>query len=111
MAGLAGKVALVTGAAKGEIAPPASPQWPSWLRCRHRRRHRRRSMLYSCTRRVVAGIGLACAQSLGRAGAKVLVADIDAEGIQRAAQQLRDEGIEAASTVCDVSNKQQVSMR
>lgn len=112
MAGLAGKVALVTGAAKGEIAPPASLPWPSWLHCRrHCRRPCRRSMLYCCTRRVAAGIGLACAQSLGRAGAKVLVADIDAEGIQRAEQQLQEEGIDAASTVCDVSNKQQVSMR
>lgn len=55
-----------------------------------------------------AGIGLACAQSLGHAGAKVLVCDIDGEGIRKAEQQLKEEGIEAASTVCDVSSKQQV---
>ena len=57
--------------------------------------------------RPAAGIGLACAQSLGRAGAKVLVCDIDAEGIKKAEHQLRDEGIDVASIVCDVSIKQQ----
>ena len=55
-----------------------------------------------------AGIGYACAQALGRAGARVIVADIDAEAVGQAEQQLQAEGIEAASTVCDVGDKQQV---
>ena len=97
MAGLAGKVALVTGGAKGErrIAcegAPARGLPPP---------HRHRAALAS-------GIGLACAQALGRAGAKVLVADIDAEALAQAVQQLTAEGIEAAHVACDVSNRGQV---
>ena len=55
-----------------------------------------------------AGIGYACAQALGRAGAKVLVADIDGAAAGEAEAQLRAEGIEAASTACDVGSKEQV---
>lgn len=70
MAGLANKVALVTGGAKG--------------------------------------IGYACAQALGRAGAKVLLADVDAAGLAKAEQELQGEGISASSAVCDVGDKAQV---
>ena len=59
----------------------------------------------------LAGIGFACAQSLGRAGAKVLVADIDADAVGQAETQLQAEGIEAFSCACDVGDKQQVACR
>lgn len=55
-----------------------------------------------------AGIGFACAQALGSAGARVLLADIDHEGAQAAALRLQEEGIESASCACDVSDKAQV---
>jgi NAD(P)-dependent dehydrogenase (short-subunit alcohol dehydrogenase family) len=48
------------------------------------------------------GIGLAMVQQLGRAGARVILSSNDAEGCQRAAQGLRDEGIEALPIACDV---------
>lgn len=54
------------------------------------------------------GIGYACAQALGRAGAKVLVADIDGEGAAAAAAKLQEEGLEAASASCDVGDRQQL---
>lgn len=98
MVGLAGKVALITGGAKGKRAttgavevashPPPPPLTTAPLS------H--------------AGIGFACAQALGRAGARVLVADIDAEGVKAAEAALLEEGIEASSTVCDVGDKQQL---
>lgn len=116
MAGLAGKVALVTGAARGEIEPPTSRNGLAadsiaTAAAAATPLGNTIAALYqsdgSLHCRPAAGIGLACAQSLGRAGAKVLVCDIDAEGIKKAEQQLRDEGIDAASIVCDVSIKQQ----
>ncbi|KAL4434138.1 hypothetical protein ABPG75_000579 [Micractinium tetrahymenae] len=70
MAGLANKVALITGGAKG--------------------------------------IGYACAQALGRAGAKVLLADVDTAALTKAEQELRGEGIAASTAVCDVGDKAQV---
>jgi len=56
----------------------------------------------------VSGIGFACAQALGRAGAKILIVDIDSEALLAAEAHLRDEGITAASTTCDVGDKSQV---
>ena len=70
MAGIHGKVALVTGGAKG--------------------------------------IGLACAQALGRAGARVLLADVDAAALADAEATLAGEGIQAGSSVCDVGDRAQV---
>ena len=57
-----------------------------------------------------SGIGFACAQALGRAGAQILLADVDAEGVRQAEQRLAAEGVEAASVVCDVGDKQQVCL-
>ncbi|GAB4816916.1 hypothetical protein N2152v2_003962 [Parachlorella kessleri] len=51
------------------------------------------------------GIGLACALALGRAGHKVLVADLDKEGLAAAKQKLEDEGVTVSTTVCDVGDK------
>ena len=55
-----------------------------------------------------AGIGLACAQALGRAGSKVVIADISEADLKQAEKLLRDESIACASTVCDVGSRAQV---
>jgi NAD(P)-dependent dehydrogenase (short-subunit alcohol dehydrogenase family) len=51
------------------------------------------------------GIGLACAEALGREGAKVLVTDVNAQAGRDAIERLREAGVEAAFTPCDVSRK------
>ncbi|KAL6777231.1 hypothetical protein ACKKBF_B20680 [Auxenochlorella protothecoides x Auxenochlorella symbiontica] len=70
MSGLVGRVAFITGGAKG--------------------------------------IGLACAQALGRGGARVVIADVSAEDLKSAERDLGAEGIECASAVCDVGDRTQV---
>lgn len=54
------------------------------------------------------GIGHACAQALGRAGAKVLIADVNVDELKEAEATLTAEGIHAASVACDVGSKEQV---
>jgi len=56
-----------------------------------------------------SGIGLAYAECMAEAGAKVTLTDIDAEGAAREAQRLAGEGYEARSGVCDVSQLDQVA--
>uniref|UniRef100_A0A1D1ZN59 Ketoreductase domain-containing protein n=1 Tax=Auxenochlorella protothecoides TaxID=3075 RepID=A0A1D1ZN59_AUXPR len=70
MSGLVGRVAFITGGAKG--------------------------------------IGLACAQALGRGGARVVIADVSADDLKSAERDLGAEGIECASAVCDVGDRTQV---
>ena len=67
---LAGKVALVTGAARG--------------------------------------IGLACAEALARAGASVVLADVNDAAGRREAQRLCELGLPASFVACDVSRRAQV---
>ena len=50
------------------------------------------------------GIGLSIARSLGKRGASVMLADIDADAAARAAEALSAEGIVAASVGCDVAD-------
>jgi NAD(P)-dependent dehydrogenase (short-subunit alcohol dehydrogenase family) len=50
-----------------------------------------------------SGIGRATAMLFGQEGAKVMCADLDAEGAERVAQQIAGSGGEAASTQADVS--------
>jgi len=57
-----------------------------------------------------SGLGLAYAEVMVEAGARVTLADIDAEGAAREAARLRAEGHAAARAVaCDVSNLAQVA--
>jgi NAD(P)-dependent dehydrogenase (short-subunit alcohol dehydrogenase family) len=56
-----------------------------------------------------SGIGLAYAETMAEAGAKVTLTDIDAEGAAREARRLADEGYEARFGVCDVADLAQVA--
>lgn len=66
--------------------------------------------LFSCAGHVVivtggaSGIGLACAEALGNAGAKVLVAGLAASEPEHAAVGLRAQGIDAVGVACDVTD-------
>lgn len=56
-----------------------------------------------------SGIGLAYAEALAEAGAKVTLTDIDAAGAEREAKRFIDQGYEARWDVCDVSDLAQVA--
>ncbi|RVU27708.1 SDR family oxidoreductase [Streptomyces antnestii] len=55
-----------------------------------------------------SGIGLATARRLGRGGAHVVIADYNAEGAQKAAVELKAEGITAAAVAVDVTRPESV---
>ncbi len=54
------------------------------------------------------GIGFACAQALGEAGARVVVAEVLPERVETAVQQLKTLGIEAAGATLDVTDSKAV---
>lgn len=56
-----------------------------------------------------AGIGLAIARTLASRGVKLMLADIDADGLATAADMLTNEGADVATVVCDVADER--SMR
>lgn len=56
-----------------------------------------------------SGIGLAYAETMAEEGAKVTLADIDAEGAKREATRLRSEGADARAATCDVRDLDQVA--
>jgi NAD(P)-dependent dehydrogenase (short-subunit alcohol dehydrogenase family) len=56
-----------------------------------------------------SGIGLAYAECMAEAGARVTLADIDAEGAEREAARLVGEGFEARWDACDVADLDQVA--
>jgi NAD(P)-dependent dehydrogenase (short-subunit alcohol dehydrogenase family) len=56
-----------------------------------------------------SGIGLAYAEVMAEAGAKVTLADIDGEGAEREAARLRSEGADARAATCDVADLAQVA--
>ncbi len=56
-----------------------------------------------------SGIGLAYAEAMAEAGAKVTLADIDADGAEREAARLRSEGADARAAACDVTDLAQVA--
>jgi NAD(P)-dependent dehydrogenase (short-subunit alcohol dehydrogenase family) len=55
-----------------------------------------------------SGIGLATARRLGAGGAKVVVADFDTEGAEKATAELRARGVEAAAVELDVTRPESV---
>ncbi len=55
-----------------------------------------------------AGIGLACAKRFAAEGARVVLADIDAEKGAAAAAAIAESGAEARLITCDVGDKAQV---
>jgi NAD(P)-dependent dehydrogenase (short-subunit alcohol dehydrogenase family) len=56
-----------------------------------------------------SGIGLAYAEVMAEAGAKVTLTDLDAEGAEREAARLRGEGYEARADKCDVAKLEEVA--
>jgi len=56
-----------------------------------------------------SGIGLAYAEAVAEAGAKVTITDIDAEGAEREAARFVEQGYDARWDVCDVSDLEQVA--
>ena len=56
-----------------------------------------------------SGIGLAYAECMAEAGARVTLTDIDGEGAAREAQRLVNEGFEARWDICDVADLDQVA--
>ena len=54
------------------------------------------------------GIGAATVQRFAQDGARIAIADLDAEGCERLAGELRDAGTEALAIGCDVSDAGQV---
>ena len=56
-----------------------------------------------------SGIGLAYAEAMAEAGAKVTLADIDAAGAEREAARFNAQGYEARAQACDVSDLDQVA--
>ena len=55
-----------------------------------------------------SGIGAETAAALAREGARVVIADVNAEGAARRAEALRADGREAASTVADIGEESSV---
>ncbi|MET7682546.1 SDR family NAD(P)-dependent oxidoreductase [Streptomyces sp. NPDC005423] len=55
-----------------------------------------------------SGIGLATARRLGAGGARVVIADHNAEGAEKAAAELTAQGIEAAAVTLDVTRPESV---
>lgn len=55
------------------------------------------------------GMGKAMALSLAEAGADLLLADLDAAGLEATARQIGDLGRQAVPTVCDVSDPNQIA--
>ena len=56
-----------------------------------------------------SGIGLAYAETMAEAGARVTIADIDRDGAEREAARLRDTGADVRAAHADVSNLDQVA--
>jgi NAD(P)-dependent dehydrogenase (short-subunit alcohol dehydrogenase family) len=55
------------------------------------------------------GIGLAIAHFLAREGAKVVIADINGEGAEKAAGEVKDSGGQALAIETDVSKDEEVT--
>jgi len=56
------------------------------------------------------GIGFAVAERLSRAGARVVVADVDEEGAVEAVERLREAGAQAVEAVADITDPEEVDV-
>jgi NAD(P)-dependent dehydrogenase (short-subunit alcohol dehydrogenase family) len=56
-----------------------------------------------------AGIGRASARALARAGARLMLVDVDAEGLEKCRAELASDGAEVATAVVDVADPEAVS--
>ncbi|MEU9456692.1 glucose 1-dehydrogenase [Streptomyces sp. NPDC048277] len=56
-----------------------------------------------------SGMGLAAARLFARAGAAVVLADVDKDAVEAAAQELTDAGHQALGVVCDVTDEDQAA--
>jgi NAD(P)-dependent dehydrogenase (short-subunit alcohol dehydrogenase family) len=56
-----------------------------------------------------SGIGFATAEELGRRGARVVLADIEAGPLDAAVQRLRSSGVDSHGVLCDVTSPEQVN--
>ena len=56
------------------------------------------------------GIGLAIASSLGDWGAKIMLSDLNEDGLKEAVASLADKGVDADYVVCDVANADSVDL-
>jgi 3-oxoacyl-[acyl-carrier protein] reductase len=54
------------------------------------------------------GIGLTCAATLAREGANIVLADINGEALEQAAEEVRKEGVEAITMTADVTAADEV---
>ncbi|WP_240620382.1 SDR family NAD(P)-dependent oxidoreductase, partial [Peribacillus acanthi] len=54
------------------------------------------------------GIGYEIGERFAENGAKVAISDLNAEGVETAAQQLRDKGYDVIGVKCDVTNEEEV---
>ncbi|MDQ2801178.1 MAG: SDR family NAD(P)-dependent oxidoreductase, partial [Pseudomonadota bacterium] len=54
------------------------------------------------------GIGLACAEALGEAGARVVIAELLGERVEGAVEQLKKRGVEAHGAALDVTRSDAV---
>ncbi|MEM9174154.1 MAG: SDR family NAD(P)-dependent oxidoreductase [Myxococcota bacterium] len=55
-----------------------------------------------------SGIGRSTAEILARAGARLVLGDVDAEGAEIAAQAIREAGSEAVAQRCDIASREEV---
>jgi len=62
----------------------------------------------ACITGAAAGLGFAIARALGRAGARIVITDLDEDRCKQAVDQLRVDGIDATSIVFDVSKAEAV---
>lgn len=55
-----------------------------------------------------SGIGLEIAREFAKEGAKVVISDLNEKAVHHAAEELKGQGYEVLSAVCDVTNEEQV---
>ncbi|PGT99129.1 hypothetical protein COD21_31440 [Bacillus cereus] len=55
-----------------------------------------------------SGFGLEFVQTFAKAGAKVIIADLNEEAAQMTADQLQKEGFETFAMACDVTKEEQI---